>query len=49
MPGEDVTKKVRSETSLEGDEESGYLPGGKDGESKAHGWVGTGWVFRVPE
>ena len=38
MPGKDVAKKVRSETSLEGDEESGYLPRGRMVSQRP--WVG---------
>ena len=43
MPGEDVTKKVRSETSLEGEEESGYLPGGRMvSQRPMGGWAQAG-------
>ena len=43
IPGEDVAKKVRSETSLEGDEESGYSPWGRMvSQRPLGGWAQAG-------
>ena len=42
MAGEDLPEKVRSKTSLEEVRNLGYLPGGRNGGSKALRWAHAG-------